>query len=1751
MARWRILLLTTTALMAGGPAWAGPDGANVVGGSATITGQGSATVTINQTSDRAIINWRHFNIGAGELTQFNQPSSGSVALNRVTGGLGPTEILGTLRANGRVFVVNQDGIYFGPNSVVDTAGFLATTSDIRNDDFMAGRYNFNIPGRPDASIVNQGTITAHSSGFAALVAPGVRNTGTITATLGTIGLASGNSFTLDFYGDRLITLAVGDSIAAQVRDVQTGRPLSSLVENAGKLSANGGRVELTAAAARRIVDSVINNRGVIEANRVGTRGGRIVLSAATGSSKPAGAPKQTIRLGGTLSAAGKKSGQKGGKIVVTGENIEVAGARIDVSGPAGGGTVLIGGDWGGGNPNQSLVTNPSAKLEPEKIANAATVTVDAATTINASATESGNGGKVILWADDRMTFAGTIEARGGPQDGDGGFAEVSGKQNLSYLGTTDLRAPRGQNGTLLLDPTNYTVWSGVGPAPSGSAITNTDLQNQLASASVIIATNNVAGAQDGDIFVNAPVVWNAGTTLTLSAFRHIVLPDLGFLTPNLRNTGAGSIVLRADNTGTGTGTVQMPASTNAVRLDWTASTGTVSVYYNPTIFGTQDNFTSGNGRFNLASPSQLTAYMLVNSGADLQNIGTNTLTLSQTYAIGRDFDGSIGFNGFVPGTIFAGVLDGSRGAGVNCANAACTIDNLTLSSAVANTSYGLFPFIGTTGVVRNLNLTDVNITAGASSQFLGAVAGQNSGTIQNVTVTNGVVDGDGGGAGIVAGGLVGQNNSGGTISGSHASVQVTVDDGTSLPGGWNYAGGLVGINNGDINASSAGNGTTVVSGLQYSFVGGLVGQNNGNINNSQASVLAFGTSGTGSSTAVGGFVGANTGNISNSSAASFVGGDGTTNTIILGGFVGLNGLTGFGPPTGTITNSQATGGVTAVGEGQAGGFAGGNFATIQSSSASSAVVIEAGSAGGFVGLNASTGAITNSQANGVVGALPQSNADVVVGGFAGDNQGTIATSSATGVVTAFSEILSIGGFVGTNAGQISNSSAAGWVFGEGEQVAAGGFAGENSGAIENSVASGLVQFTGTTFAALGGFVGFNEADIVNSYATGSVFASGAVGIAGGFVGINAGFIDPSFALGSVDVSGAELGAAGGFAGLNTDSGQLQRVSAQGPVIGGEGSYLGGLVGGNTGEIFQAYANGPVIGGANSVIGALIGANGGSVDQTYASGPVSGGSGSTVDRLVGTTNFAGLYNQLPNDVQQLFQSPSGQSSISNSYCVEGSAPCTGGQLIPASGLPSGFTEPWTRSDGGLPCFEGQTCPSGGDFHSSGDHLPNLQQYLMPPQVAVTYDQNPTLPPSVVPDVSRTNPPRTAANRPNTRNNQPLRPDGRPSNVPPLNETRFISNQVIVQIGANVSPALLDRVVRSLGLKVLSSQTIGLLGTQMIQFEFGKGKNVRDVIIALERLRVIDEAAPNYEFELAQAAGAPAGNGSGDPAQYVISKLKLAEAHRIATGENVLVAVIDSEIDAKHPDLEGRIAARYEEVGPVDKPHPHGTGMAGAIVSHRKLMGTAPGARILAIRAFGGASGGAKGTTVQIVKGLDWAVSQNARIVNMSFAGPKDPTLAKAFKAAFDRNVVLIAAAGNAGPKSPPLYPGADPNVIAVSATDGDDKIYTNSNRGNYISVAAPGVDILVPAPDGNYEFTTGTSVAAAHVSGVAALLLQRDPKLDAAGVREILTSTANPLGQRSRSDDFGYGLVDPIKALQAAGAKTAGAPVKATVAAAGR
>lgn len=167
---------------------ANPLGSSVAAGSATVTGEGTASVTVNQSTDKAIVNWNTFDIGVGEATRFVQPGADSVTLNRVTGGLGTSTIDGALSANGNIFLINPDGILFGSESVVDVGGLVATTGDIADDDFMAGRYVFGSPGAADASVVNAGTITAASGGFAALVAPGVRNSGTISARLGQVGL---------------------------------------------------------------------------------------------------------------------------------------------------------------------------------------------------------------------------------------------------------------------------------------------------------------------------------------------------------------------------------------------------------------------------------------------------------------------------------------------------------------------------------------------------------------------------------------------------------------------------------------------------------------------------------------------------------------------------------------------------------------------------------------------------------------------------------------------------------------------------------------------------------------------------------------------------------------------------------------------------------------------------------------------------------------------------------------------------------------------------------------------------------------------------------------------------------------------------------------------------------------------------------------------------------------------------------------------------------------------------------------------------------------------------------------------------------------------------------------------------------------------------------------------------------------------------------------------------------------------------
>jgi subtilisin family serine protease len=366
-------------------------------------------------------------------------------------------------------------------------------------------------------------------------------------------------------------------------------------------------------------------------------------------------------------------------------------------------------------------------------------------------------------------------------------------------------------------------------------------------------------------------------------------------------------------------------------------------------------------------------------------------------------------------------------------------------------------------------------------------------------------------------------------------------------------------------------------------------------------------------------------------------------------------------------------------------------------------------------------------------------------------------------------------------------------------------------------------------------------------------------------------------------------------------------------------------------------------------------------------------------------------------------------------------------------------------------------------------------------------------------------------------------------------RYLSDQIIAEVDSSQA----DDLARRHRLRRIASQDLPLLGTSVSLFRITDRRSVENVRTELAAAGVSSHL--NFRYVLQDQKSALT---EGDPAQYALAKLRLPEAHALSRGANVTVAVIDSGIDVKHPELANAIAESFDALGAKEGPHVHGTGIAGAIVSHARLMGSAPKARILAIRAFGAAPNGAESTSFVILKSLDFAASHGAQIVNMSFAGPKDPLLERGIAAAATKGMVLVAARGNAGPKSPPLYPAANPNVVAVSATDAHDRLFPASNRGGHIAISAPGVDIFLPAPDGKYQMTSGTSFSAAYISGLAALMMERKPELVPAEVRAILMKTARDLGLPGRDDLFGAGEADAFSAVTAvldAAAPVAAAP----------
>ncbi len=518
-----------------------PQGGQVAAGQAQIV-SGATETTIAQGTSRAIIDWSSFDIGSGEAVQFAQPGPGAIALNRIHD-IKASAIDGRLTANGNVWIVNPHGIVFGPGAVVNVGGLLASTADISNDNFLAGNYRFDTAGDVGATITNEGQITVADAGMLAFVAPELRNSGYIYARLGRVGLGAAETFTLDLYGDELIRLEASGAITQY------------LMEHSGTIDADGGVVVLSAAAGRELVDSLINVSGDIRAGTVDGQKGRILIEAG-----PDGGGTGTTLVSGNVSATGRE----GGNIDVLGDRVAIhSGAAIDASGENGGGFIRIGGDY------QGQGVTPTASR----------VIVQSGSSIYANALQSGDGGRVIVWADERADFAGHIEARGVSISGDGGFVETSGREILVVTGTVDASSPWGVGGMWLLDPNNITInatadanasSSGVNPVvwdttDDTAVVTVTSILTSLnAGTSVTIQTGTAGGdSQAGDITVAADIAktTSGDATLLLKAANDIILHSNVDITSSSNKL---NVTLNSDSDASGAGAIVMNSGSTIV-----------------------------------------------------------------------------------------------------------------------------------------------------------------------------------------------------------------------------------------------------------------------------------------------------------------------------------------------------------------------------------------------------------------------------------------------------------------------------------------------------------------------------------------------------------------------------------------------------------------------------------------------------------------------------------------------------------------------------------------------------------------------------------------------------------------------------------------------------------------------------------------------------------------------------------------------------------------------------------------------------------------------------------------------------------------------------------------------------------------------------------------------------------------------------------------------------------------------------------
>ncbi|WP_175780464.1 GLUG motif-containing protein [Burkholderia anthina] len=1092
--------------LAATPAFALPTGEAITAGKADILRDADGkSMSINQHTDKLVTNWQAFDVATGERVAFHQPGSQSIALNRVIGNNG-SQIHGNIDANGKVFLVNPNGVLFGSGAQINVGGLVASTQNIADADFLAGNYRF--AGNSSASIVNDGRITAADGGSVALLGARVSNNGVIQAKMGRVALGAGNAFKVNFDGNDLLSLQVEDGAV----DAQA--------TNGGLLKADGGEVLMTARAAGDLLNAVVNNTGTIEAKGLSGRGGKITLDGGT------------VNVAGTLDAGGDTHGT----VVTRGERVNVAAdAQVDTRAGNTAGTWTIeaanAGVNGQGGSDRSIgadtlsrtlgTTNVALTNTRNNLTVGGPVTwnSDRALTLTAqhgdvelqqALNATGANAAIVVNAADRIRVNDAVKLTGR-----NAHLELNSKNGHTFTGDRAVVTLSGDNASYRSNGEDYKVLHTVADLRNvdtnlrGRYVLGNTIDGANATFRSLAADSAFSGVFDGlGNTISRLSITNPGTTAVglfasnAGRIANLGLRDITATTSGLPYRVAVSIGTLA---GINTGVISnvTARNVNVTAQGNTIVGGLVGANYGGTI-----EHVTVSGRVQGDRNTQSIGG-LVGENMTLLNKPPVSATIRDSHADVRVTAMHDGAAGGLVGTN-TGMIEHSSASGDVSATGSQSIagglvganeDNgiVTDSSSTANVT-GRHHAGGLVG--RNNATVAASRASGKVSVGAGGIAGGlvavNTGEIDASTADSEVVTATAG----TAGGLVGRNE--GRIRRSQAGGSVTA--GNDALG----AGGLVGYNTGDIDASAA---TADVVAGNRSVAGGLVGHNakTGRIH---ASVARGSARATGEST-LGGFAGTNDGFIETSLAAGDVTGD---NGTTVGGFVGRN--------ASRIETSRATGKTIAANHATAGGFAGVNAGTLDSVSASGDVTVGSDStAGGLVGLNQAIVRTSNAKGN-VRGAQ-----SVIAGGLVGRNTGTVTASAASGAVKS-GDLSLVGGLVGSNErGNIAESHASGDVEG-GTSSEVGGLVGRLTGKLDRSSATGSAK--GGDYSFVGGLVGNAGGSITASTSSGTV-SGGRYAKLGGLVGGNFGFIEGSSSTSRIDVKDGYGQIYGPLAGLNYGS----------------------------------------------------------------------------------------------------------------------------------------------------------------------------------------------------------------------------------------------------------------------------------------------------------------------------------------------------------------------------------------------------------------------------------------------------------------------------------------------------------------------------------------------------------------------------------------------------------------------------------------